>query len=366
MAKQRIAYVTSHFPPQVGGVETHVSHLATEVAAIGWETEVLVPQPLTGAAPLERIEGVLVRRFTLTLRSRAYPVSYELLRFLRAQDTHYDVVHAHNYHGLPALMAALSGHRPLVFTPHYHGTGHSHIARVLHYPYRPLGRILFARADAVIAVSAAEAALVVRDFPGVEEKIAVIGNGVETDAIVAADPFEVPGRILLSVGRLENYKGVDRALAALSVLPADFALQVVGDGPAKDSLVRLADELGLSARVTFAGHLPEGEVHRWLRTADVLISMSERESFGITLAEAAVSGAGVVASDIPAHRELASHVGDGRIRLVPRDGGLDRIAAAVLAAADDVRTPALRAALSWREVAERSVAIYRRLCGIGP
>ena len=359
----RIAYVTSHFPPQVGGVETHVSHLATEVAAMGWETEVLVPQPLTAAAPLERIEGVLVRRFALTLRSRAFPASRELLRFLRAPDTPYDIVHAHNYHGLPALMAALSGHRPLVFTPHYHGTGHSRVARILHHPYRPLGRLLFARADAVIAVSAAEAALIVRNFPEVEDRITVIGNGIETDAIVAADPFEVPERILLSIGRLEDYKGVDRALAALSALPVDFALQVVGDGPAKDRLERLADELGLSARVTFAGHLPEEDVRRWLRTADVLISMSEREAFGITLAEAAVSGAGVVASDIPAHRELASHVGGARIRLMPLDAEPDRIAAAILAAADDDRTPALHAALSWREVAERSVAIYRRLCG---
>src|SRR5262249_21328590 len=158
---------------------------------------------------------------------------------------------------LPALAAALGGHGPLVFTPHYHGTGHSPLRRFLHVPYRPLGATIFARAACTICVSEAEAALVRRHFPRAAGRLWLIPNGVEVGALGPAEPYPVDRTVILSVGRLETYKNVHAVLEALPYLDERFVLRVVGDGPARADLEALADRLRLRGRVAFLGRVSD-------------------------------------------------------------------------------------------------------------
>jgi FkbM family methyltransferase len=71
----------------------------------------------------------------------------------------------------------------------------------------------------------------------------------------------------------------------------------------------------------FAGRVSDEELYSWLRTASVVVTMSERESFGLTVLEAVTAGARVVASDIPAHRETATYGGADRSLFVAGDAG---------------------------------------------
>jgi glycosyltransferase involved in cell wall biosynthesis len=67
------------------------------------------------------------------------------------------------------------------------------------------------------------------------------------------------------------------------------------------------------------GRVPQDELLAWYNAADVYVSLSRHEAFGMTLLEAAMSGAAIVASDIPAHREVADYLPHGRVVFVSPD-----------------------------------------------
>jgi len=348
----RVALLTPRFAPSVGGVEAHVGALADGLAARGDDVQVLTQ----ARRPSTRLDGtVAVRAFREVVPSDAYPVAPGMAAWLRKHGDELDVVHAHSYHGIPALAGALVTSGPFVFTPHYHGTGHTPFARLVHRGYAQLGRRIFDRADRVVCVSDAEATLVAKDHPVVEARIVVVPNGVDVDAIERAVPFPMSSPVVLVLGRLVGYKRVDAVVRAMGRLGGDAELVVLGDGAERAGLERLAAELGVRAR--FPGRVPAADVARWLRTAAVVVSASELEAFGLTLLEAMTAGARVVASDLPAHREVAETWGaDDAVRLVGDLAELpgairDQLARGLLPVAERPRW-------SWAAMAERIAAVH--------
>ncbi|MEM2059400.1 MAG: glycosyltransferase family 4 protein, partial [Archaeoglobaceae archaeon] len=137
----KIAYVTPRFFPDIGGVETHVYELAKRMKE--FEVEVLTTDPSGKIAKFEEIEGIKVRRFKSYAPSNAYFFSNELRRFLKKHAKDYDLIHAHNFHALPALYAGLSNSKTFVFTPHYHGHGHSFFRNFLFKFYKIYAKKVF-------------------------------------------------------------------------------------------------------------------------------------------------------------------------------------------------------------------------------
>lgn len=366
----KIAYVTKHYAPFLGGVETHVEEIAVRMAAKGHIVEVLTQASDPHSLPVEVIGDVLVRRFPLVSTSRHYAFAPGLWSYLRREGGRYDLVHAHSYHALPALGAAIASRRPLIFTPHYHGAGHSWLRTLLHVPYRRFGAAIFARASRVICVSQAERALVKRHFPHVAGRVTVIPNGVDVAALRAVEPFASDRTVLLSVGRLEGYKNVHRTIEALAHLPDDFVLCIIGEGPERPGLEALTARLGLQGRICFRGRVDTPTLRRWFRTATVYVSMSSREAFGISLIEALVAGSGVVAADIPAYQEIVARVEAEAATLVPLNAPASTLAATVRAVATHRRAStgsSLPDAASWDDVAARTEALYREVVeGVRP
>jgi glycosyltransferase involved in cell wall biosynthesis len=357
MSALRVALIAPRFAPHVGGVETHVAAIASRLVEGGVDIEVLTQAPDERLPSSDRIDGVPVHRFRAAVRSESYPVSPGLALHLARSRGRYDVVHAHNYHALPALMANLAPGAARVFTPHYHGGGHTRLARLLHWPYRPLGALCFARADRIVCVSRAEAELVAQHFPSAAAKTTVIPNGVEPDAIRAAAPFEDRHPVVLTAGRLEPHKRVEAAIDAVALVPgAD--LVILGHGPERARLEQRAARLGLDGRVCFAGRVPAGEVRRWLRTAQVYVSMSEREAFGLTVSEALAGGARAVVSDIPVHRELAARLPPGAMTLVAVDAPPERVAAALRTAIAPGSRLGCLDLPTWDDAAARTRQVY--------
>jgi glycosyltransferase involved in cell wall biosynthesis len=140
-----------------------------------------------------------------------------------------------------------------------------------------------------------------------------------------------------------------------------WRLVVVGDGPTRAELTRLGASVGIDSRLTMAGSVDDAALGAWLGNADVFVSMSEHEAFGIAVLEAAIAGIPVVASDIPAHRELAE-AADGAISLVPPDISPDGLASAVRdAAGQHIPTEAASALaqrFSWTTMANATVGQY--------
>jgi glycosyltransferase involved in cell wall biosynthesis len=354
----KVAFVSAHYAPMIGGVEKHVVEIARRLAARGHEVEVLTHTEAHRELPaVEEMAGVRVRRFAVPIPSSNYALSPALWRHLRRESATYDVVHAHGYHALPALLAALERPSALVFTPHYHGTGHSTFRKLLHPPYRRLGGIIFARAGRTIAVSPPEAKLILSHFPHVEPRLVVIPNGVDREALDAAVPFAEERTVVLSAGRLESYKQVDHTIAALAHLPDTFVLRITGDGAVRAQLERQVHELGLAERVSFLGKVSEADLYRWFRTTEVYVSMSSNEAMPVTFIECLAAGAHVLASDIPAHRDLVTKT-HGSIRLVALDAPAEVIADSIrnLAAA-----PPVEAQIdTWDDVTTRTVETYEQ------
>jgi glycosyltransferase involved in cell wall biosynthesis len=183
------------------------------------------------------------------------------------------------------------------------------VARLAHRPYRPLARRIVAGAAFVTAVSDSEASLVERDF-GVRPE--VIPNGIPLFS-VAAEPTST----ILVVSRLEPYKRVDAVLRALPLLPA-FRLHIVGDGPARAGLERLAAGLGVRGRVTLtAPTLPD--LHRVYGEAAVYVNLSAAEAFSYTVLEALSAGTPVVTSGDAALAEWSRRFPDAVRTADPAD-----------------------------------------------
>jgi 1,2-diacylglycerol 3-alpha-glucosyltransferase len=347
----RIALLAPRFHPFLGGVETHVRELATRFAASGHGVDVLVHGD--DALPaVEILDGVTVRRFPVLRRSQHYAISTQLYSYLRRDLSVYDVVHIHSYHATPAPVAYAARARGYVFTPHYHGTGHSPFRAALHVPYRLVGHRLMRGASAVICVTAAEAALVAKHFPGVAARTSVISNGVDVEGIEAARPYGLGRRVVLNVGRLETYKRIDVALRAFDELGEDYLMRVIGRGPDHDRLAELAASLRHADDVAILTDVGTSELQRWYRTASVYVALSRNEAQSIGTLEAAAARSGIVASDIPAHREIASRVRG--IELVPLTAGPRDVAAAIRRAGSTMsaRIP------TWDDAARATLDVY--------
>jgi glycosyltransferase involved in cell wall biosynthesis len=365
----RVLIVSPRFPPAIGGVERHVQELAKRLVRRGLAVDVATTDP-TGTLPaVEESCGIIIRRFGTVANDSVFFISPDLTHWLWREVGRYDVVHAHSYHTPLALAATAAGRRhdiPVVLTPHYHGTGHSPIRSLLHRPYRPLGARVIRGARAVICVSGAERSLVARDF-GICRRTIVIPNGVDLDRIRSAlRPPESGGPIILAVARLEPYKRVESLVAAATYLPPDYRVVVVGNGPERIRLETLARERGVGGRVEFTGQISDAALDGWFRAADVIVSLSTAEAFGLTLLEGAAGGARVVASDIPAHREVAGYLPTGAVSFVQVAATPQTVAEEIVSAAARRLDPAeVTAALpSWDRMADLVLRVYSAVCGV--
>jgi glycosyltransferase involved in cell wall biosynthesis len=193
------------------------------------------------------------------------------------------------------------------------------------------------------------------------EKIRVHYTGIDLDRFRPADraaakaALSVEGPLLVSAGALIALKGQRLALEALAELPG-ATLILIGDGPERGALERLANSRGLSQRVRFLGNRPHEELPGLLAAADAMVLPSEREGLANVWLESLACGTPLVISDVGGAREVVDRPEAGR--LVAREPGA--IAAAVrelIAAAPDAE--AVRAAaerFSWQENGETLLA----------
>jgi glycosyltransferase involved in cell wall biosynthesis len=146
----------------------------------------------------------------------------------------------------------------------------------------------------------------------------VIPNGVDlarfrpVDREILRTRPGVDGEILLSVGHLLPAKGHEWAIRALPLLP-ESQLVVVGDGPDRDRLVRLANEIGVTSRVSFVGTVDPDRMPALYTAADVLILASEREGMPNVVLESLACGTPVVASGVGGIPEVITSPVAGRV-----------------------------------------------------
>lgn len=200
---------------------------------------------------------------------------------------------------------------------------------------------ILASADRVVAVSTALRGYL-RQRGVADERIRRLTNGVDAQRFrPGLEPLEAPelagdGLRIGFCGSLKPWHDLDTVLRALALGTRRDTLLVVGDGPAGPQLARLADELGLSGRITWAGTRSEADVPRLLAGCDVVCvpSPHDRDHYfsPLKLLEGMAMGVAVVATDLGDVSRVCGGDDPAALLVPPEDpaallDALDRLAA---------------------------------------
>ncbi len=148
-----------------------------------------------------------------------------------------------------------------------------------------------------IAVSEKFCGLLDRKF--LTEKWHFIPNIVNNDFIEYEIILKKEGFTFLYVGNLNKNKSVDTLLKAFSnfnIKAPNLKLRVIGDGPEKSNLIKLAKKLDIDKNVEFLGSLPRNQVKTEMSNTSVLVHPSRYETFGVVIIEALAMGLPVIAT----------------------------------------------------------------------
>jgi glycosyltransferase involved in cell wall biosynthesis len=138
--------------------------------------------------------------------------------------------------------------------------------------------------------------------------VRVIPNGVDTTFFAPSTDQKHWPLTLLFVGRLHWQKNVSALLSVLEVIRSRFGLpaiaRIVGDGPERLPLEKLAGEMRLDNAIMFEGWLSRAEIASAYRRAFLLVNLSRYEGMSNVVLEALASGLPVIGSNIPGNAEL--------------------------------------------------------------
>ena len=349
----RVTMLNKYYsPPHLGGVETVVRTLSEGlVEHAGAHVRVLVSNEERLRVE-ERINGVDVVRLPRQLAVSSTPVALGMSRALRTEARHRraggsappDVVNLH----FPYPWGELSflWARPRVPSVVLY---HSDIVRQkrLLTLYRPFLERFLDRVDLIVTSSP-------NIIQGSEflapraAKCRVVPFGLPPQRLVATPRMlgraaelraSRPGRnIVLFVGRLVYYKGVDVLVRAIAGVDADLVL--IGNGPLEEELRELAAGSGIAERVSFVPPQDDEELCAWYHAADVfcLPSVARSEAFGLVQIEAHAAGTPVVSTDLPTGVPYANLDGVTGLVVPPGDPVPLREALARLLSDSDLRT----------------------------
>ena len=337
----------------IGGSERHLLTLLPALAERGVEP-VFVGLDDPAWDPVDFYDALAVPAMRVPAPRDLDPMLLaRLVRDLRADVVHTHLVHADLYGGLAAKLRGTT----LVSTKHNDDPFRTGAFRFVE---RGLARL----ADRVVTISDSLRRFTIEQVGVPASKVETIHYGLDEPprAWGTNPPDAVPegARIVLSTSRLTRQKGVDVAVEALSFLPDDVVLVVLGEGPERASLETLARELGVEARVFLPGRVPD--VAAWLKRADVYVQPARWEGFGLAVLEAMVCGLPVVATNVSSLPEL---IADGAGVLVEPDDAPALAAGIERALAEprlgDAGSERARARFSVAAMADRTAALYRTL-----
>jgi len=316
----RILHIYKDYYPVLGGMENHIKMLAESQVQRGHEVTVLATHP-SSKTHIEEMNGVRVIKAGRLATVASAPLSISLPMWLWHQRP--DIAHLHFPYPVGELSQLLFGRAARVVM-----TYHSDVVRQkgLLRLYRPVLWHVLRRVDRIIATSPNY----IESSPYLSQlraKCTVIPLGIALERFLAEGPprkargtegpagalrasLEAPGwevkrirdaygtPLLLFVGRLRYYKGLQYLLAAMNDIPA--RLLVVGSGPMDAEWRALATTLGLSEKVVFLGEVSDEELPAYYHACNVFVlpACERSEAFGAVQIEAMASGLPVVCTEL--------------------------------------------------------------------
>jgi glycosyltransferase involved in cell wall biosynthesis len=288
---KKILLVGWGFPPKIdGGLDIHVKHLFEELLRRGIDVELALPEEY--APDREKIIGLDLEEGDMVWKAR------KLSSRVAEISSDYDIIHTHDWFGAEAGFKARKYsdvkwvstiHSSTAGRSRNHGEGE----------VRDLERLAVTEPDKCISVSRKLSKEVKEEY---NKKPEVVHNGFSQPGNSGFDPkkeLDIDGDRFFFVGRHAEQKGIEHLIYGFKkYLENDDATLVVGgDGEMKESLEKFTEMLNIEENVIFLGFIPSEELGDYYLAADVFVSPSINEPFGLTISEALESGTPVVATD---------------------------------------------------------------------
>jgi len=366
----KILHVYKDYYPVLGGIENHVRLLAEGQARRGHDVTVLVTNTARGTVVEER-NGVRVIKAGRLANVSSTPLSlsfpWQLAR-LRP-----DIAHLQFPYPPGEVSNWLLGRAKCTVI-----TYQSDVVRQQGWLklYRPIMWRVLRAADHLVASSSNY----VTSSPYLSrlaEKCTVIPLGIEVERFserirkAEEEPQDRPGGpLLLFVGRLRYYKGLQYLIQAMDRVPA--SLLIAGTGPMEAEWSDLTTRLGLGEKVRFVGEVSDEELPALYRSADVFVlpASHRSEAYGLVQIEAMASGTPVVCTELGTGTSWVNRHGETGLVVPPRDPAA--LAAALNRMLDDdelreamgARAAArVRSELSSEVMIDRVLGLYAELLG---
>jgi glycosyltransferase involved in cell wall biosynthesis len=321
----RILHIYKDYFPVLGGIENHIKVLAEAQAAHGHDVSVLVAHPGSRTV-VKAAHGVRLIEAARWGTIASAPISPAMFQWTARLEA--DITHLHFPHP-PGEMAHLFFGRAKRMVITYH----SDIVRqrALSVLYRPLLWQVLRRADRLIATSPTY----IESSPylsRLREKCVVIPLGTDLERFDQVDAERVGALrhrlfpqtgsqpVLLFVGCLRYYKGLDDLLHALPEIPTAHLL-VVGDGPMREPWKQLTRELNIADRVTFAGQVDDADLPACYKLGDIFVlpANARAEAFGTVIVEAMAAGLPVISTEVSSGTSWVNLHGTTGLIVPPRN-----------------------------------------------
>ena len=299
----KVALVAPRFPPDVGGMENYAGWVAEVLQASGRFDVTVITTGSGRRAHLDSWKGIPVHRLGTWTTLSNTPVNplwwWQVRRLLDRLDV--DVVNAHA--PVPGLadVAAFTASVPVVMTYHSGSLvkGNHPVDVLLRAYERHVLPRVFDRCSDLVAVSPVSMA-------HATGRAQLIPPGVDCERFTPASSPAAREKRVLYVGRVERtsrWKGLHTLVESLVRLRdrvPGVRLDIVGDGDDVAALHSRAERLGVAGDIEWHGRVEHTELPRFYQRAAVTVlpSLTESESFGMTLVEAMASGCPVVGSDV--------------------------------------------------------------------
>ncbi len=289
-----------YFPPEVGGLESHVHYLCRGLVARGHEVAVVTSLSQPGLAGYEVVDGIRVYRTPLPARKAWgwFAHAAGSTRRTRALVAGADIVHAQAFPSLlPCALALAGSSTPLVCTLH---TSHFLRLAAKRAVAPALGKLV-ELSDYNFAASKEIAD--VGEGLGPSISVEVLVNGVDVGIFQPVEgslPRRDGRRRLIVPRRLFPKNGVEYFVRAMPMIAdgADVDAVLIGDGPERGRLEALAAELGVADRIEFLGARPHAEMPGLICSGELAVFPSLVEATSVAALECMSCGVPVAASAV--------------------------------------------------------------------
>ena len=294
MLKPRIAIFSTAYLPLMGGAEVAIREITDRVT--DFEFELICARLRSGLATTETIGRVRVHRVGFGTTFDKYLLPF--LGPMKALSIKPDLIWSMqaSFGGFAALFYSWLRPKTRFLLTLQEGDPFERYAKRAG-PFNFLHKKIFRRADSVQAIST-----FLGDWAlnmGFEGKPITIPNGVDVSRFATQGLRASDGKVrVISVSRLSHKNGLDLLIRALSLLPENVVLTLVGDGEDKDKLVAIANELSISTRVSFVGQKNHVEVVELFKQSDIFCRPSRTEGLGNSFLEAMAAGLPTVGTPV--------------------------------------------------------------------